>query len=155
MKVKVLHVLAVLAVLGLAVTVAHAGHGQGGPEVAVFDCYSINGANSDRVVTLTDQFGIQQNVHINGGKLVCTVATMTKLEGDPDFDNVPGDQDHLKCYQVAIPGPRNATPPNPPLTVRVFDPVIGGLNTETDGEAVSVLQGRYVCTFATKIVPTP
>ena len=151
MTVKIgMHMLAMLAVLALAVPAAHAGRGMGGGEIAVYDCYSIAGANPPRVVTLTDVSGnVQQNVHINGGKLLCTIATMTKQEGDPDFDNVPGEAADLKCYQVATPGPRN-TPPS----VQIFDPIIGGTEA-TDGEVAKVVQGRYVCTFAVTVVPTP
>jgi hypothetical protein len=153
MKVKVeAQVLAVLAVLGLSVAVAHAGHGQGGPQVSVFDCYTINGTNANRVVGLTDQFGAQENVSLGFGKLVCTFATMNKRDTDPDFDATPGDlvQDHLKCYEIATP---NKNILNAAVDARLFDPIAGGQDTAADGELVSVGKTRYVCTFAVKILP--
>jgi hypothetical protein len=154
MKVKVMHVFAVLALLGLLVTVAHAGRGQGGGEAQVFDCHIIDGKNANRIVTLTDEFGAQNNVRLGFGKLVCTVATMAKgATTDPDFDATPEGQslDHLKCYEVA--SPRDL--PNPALDVRLFDPIAGGQNLETDGELVNVAKTRFVCTFAVEIVPEP
>jgi hypothetical protein len=151
MKVKMgMHVLAVLAVLGLSVTVAHAGRGQGGGEVQVFDCHVINGQTSGRIVTLTDQFGVQENLVLGAGQVVCTVALMTTSE-ETQFDNVPAgfDQDHLKCYTIS------SKLDSPNLAVRLFDAVNGGINTEEDGELVTVRKSRHVCTFAVKIVPTP
>jgi hypothetical protein len=147
MKVKVLYVLAVLAVLGLAVTGAHAGRGQGGGEVQVFDCHVVDGQTSGRIVALTDQFGVQENVVLGVGQLVCTVATMTTAPPpNPQFDTVPGDADHLKCYTIT------SRLQNPKVLVRLLDPVNGGSDPDADGELVTVAKSRYVCTFATKIV---
>jgi len=148
------YVLAMLAILGLSVAVAHAGRGQGGDQVAVFDCYTINGKNANRVVGLTDQFGAQENVSLGFGKLVCTFATMTKRNGDDDFDATPTElsQDHLKCYEIATP---NKDILNAAIDARLFDPIAGGQDTEADGELVTVGKTRYVCTFAVKILPEP
>jgi hypothetical protein len=153
------YVLAMLAILGLSVAVAHAGRGQGGSSVSVFDCYTINGKNANRVVGLMDQFGAQEDVSLGFGKLVCTFATMTKRatdppEAEPDFDATPGElsQDHLKCYEV---GPPNQNTLNAAVDARLFDPIAGGQNTETDGELVTVAKTRYVCTFAVKILQEP
>jgi hypothetical protein len=152
------YMLAMLAILGLSVAVAHAGHGQGGSSVSVFDCYTINGKNANRVVGLTDQFGAQENVSLGFGKLVCTFATMSKRvtdppELEPDFDATPGEvQDHLKCYEIATP---NRDILNAAVDARLFDPIAGGQDIAADGELVSVGKTRYVCTFAVKIVPEP
>ena len=117
MKAKVgSQVLAVLAVTGLLAAVAHAGHGQGGPTTFVFDCFQINGASPNRIVTLSDPFGGERaNIRLNGSQLVCTPAIATKREvlppalPDPDFDNVPTadkdgnplDQDNSKRHAAS------------------------------------------------------
>ena len=135
---------AVIGIIALPVTAAHAGHGQGGSSLSGFECHVINGANSDRIVTITDQFGTADNVRVGAAKLLCGPATVDKRPDDPDFDAVPGSPDHLKCYAISVPGQ-----PGPNPVVRVVDPLNGGAG-DTDGESVQVLPSRYICTFADK-----
>jgi hypothetical protein len=137
-----LRVLAVIGVVALAVTAAVAGHGQGGGEISVFKCYTINGANPDRIVEVSDQFVHSQQIRIGSGVLVCTLATADIRPGDLNFDDSIAAGDHLKCYTISgtVPGH-----PNP--VVRLIDPFIGG----KDGETVNVTSAKYLCTFGDKI----
>jgi hypothetical protein len=142
MTVNVLsRVLAVIGVVALAVTAAVAGHGQGGPSILVWTCYTINGTNPDRIVEVTDQFR-SGPIRIGGGVLVCTQGMALTRTGDADFDDSHTANDHLKCYTISgtVPGH-----PNP--VVRLIDPFIGG----AAGETVNVTSAKYLCTIGDKI----
>ena len=70
--------LAVLGVIVLSVTVAHAGHGNGGGQISGYRCYAINGASPDRVVIVTDALGTSQTLRLGAASLFCSVAGAVK-----------------------------------------------------------------------------
>ena len=138
---------AVLGIIALSVTVAHAGgsHGTGDSSFTGFECYGINGAEQGVLVNIlevTPQFGPQQNVRVGGGKLICTQVTVTRADG-ASFDVVSGDQDHLKCFAISGPGLQN-----PHVVAQLSDPL-------DQQENVRVEVSRYLCSFASKEILPP
>jgi hypothetical protein len=135
--------LAVLGVIVLSVTVAHAGHGNGGGQINGWRCYAINGATPDRVVTLTDALGTSQTLRLGAASLFCSMAGAVKFpntQDTPDFDLIPSGAD-IKCYNIT------GTVPGPKPVVRVVDPINGGL-ASTDGETVTASASKFFCTQA-------
>ena len=105
--------LSILTGLGLiAVTAAGvsagSGAGGGGTSFTGFQCYTINGANQPRVVSLSDQFGTRDSVPVGNGRLICTPVTGEVVSGN-ELDVLPVDDtqdppvslaDHYKCYDI-------------------------------------------------------
>lgn len=136
-------VVAVIGCIALSATVAHAGGGQGGGGTGLegFQCYFINGAPQTRVVTLTDQFGTQNNVHVGAGHLLCTPVTAEVVQGPELNTFLPEDTpDHLKCYTIFPIHPLTPAP-----VVRVVDQFVF--------ENVAVHVPILLCTIAVKKTP--
>jgi hypothetical protein len=139
-KVKVVsRALAVIGFIALSATLAHAGGGQGGggTSIEAYQCYLINGVNQKRTVTLADQFGIQANVKVQGGRLLCTPVVATLTDGS-DFDSLPEGLafDHYKCYAIS------SSRLSPAPTVKLKD--------QLDVETVRVFEPAFLCTIANK-----
>ena len=140
-------VLAVIGFIALSATVAHAGGGQGGGGTSLegYQCYLINGVNQKRTVTLADQFGIQENVKVQGGRLLCTPVVATLTDGS-DFDLLDPSFafDHFKCYAIS------SSRLSPAPTVKLRD--------QLDVETVRVFEPAFLCTIANKndeLAPPP
>ena len=124
--------LAVISIISLSVTIAHAGGGagSGGPVIEGYQCYILEQTvNQSHVVTLLDQFGTREHVRIGNGRLLCAPASATFERGPEagEFDAVFGG-DHLKCYDISplVRGPRANVELEDPLdieTARVGAPV--------------------------------
>ncbi len=110
----VLRVVMVVGILGLSVTLAHAGGGQGGggTELAGLQCYVINGANQHRVANTTDatdpagtsiKFPDRTNAKIGEGRLICAPVQVTLVGSElDDTTNYPFGE-HFKCYDAFDP----------------------------------------------------
>ena len=153
------NVLLAIALVVSSAAVAHAGAGSGsGLLVTLFNCYVIeDGANSPYVLTLNDQFGTRNHVHVGKARLLCTPTTPGDFvdkdglpipnegalvergpeltfvdQGDPNFG-------HLKCYDAA---PRHANGREP--IVKITDPF--------GQETVELEKSRFLCAPAIKEV---
>jgi hypothetical protein len=134
--------LAVLGVIVLSVTVAHAGHGNGGGQIDGWRCYVINGATPDRVVIVTDALGISQTIRLGAASMFCSAAGAVKpATTDPDFDDSVDPGADLKCYSIT------GTVPGPKPVVRLVDGIKGG-SLPTDGETVTASASKFFCTRA-------
>jgi hypothetical protein len=136
-------VLAVIGVVTLSATAAHAGHGQGGGGTTVqgYECYFVQGVNEQVVVNLdgndaSTSFADQTNIGIAQARLVCvavTVNLVSRPSGLTEFDTLPlSNALVLKCYNMAQ---INAN--NPAIEVKVTDGV--------DIETVPLQSGKFVC----------
>jgi hypothetical protein len=140
--------LAVIGFIALSATLAHAGGGQGGGGNSLegYQCYLVNGVNQKRTVTLADQFGIQENVKVQGGRLLCTPVVATLTDGS-EFDLLDASFafDHFKCYAIS------SSRLSPAPTVKLRD--------QLDVETVRVSEPAFLCTIANKndepAPPTP
>jgi hypothetical protein len=128
-------VLAVIGVVTLSATAAHAGHGQGGGGQTVpgYACYSAPSVNERAVVdvagtaaTVSTAFADQTDLNIAQGKTIC-VAVMVSLITRPNlvppagqpptFNALPiSDALVLKCYNMT-----QVTTNNPDVVVKVTD----------------------------------
>jgi len=167
----VLGVVALIAILGLSPTRAHAGHG-GLPSAltSFFACYSINGKDSDQTVDLQtanespisvpNRVGVQ----VNNGSLACTIVRMLVPSNaqqqnlaEPDPTRLTTAFNAMKCYAVTTP--KGTLFPGPAgrfnftdtiwgtLGIQVLPdgtplPDSGSLDTET---GLTISQLRYIC----------
>ena len=137
MKVNVVSsVLVGLGLLVLSVTEAQAGGGPGsGATLTFMECYEIEGVDQHRTVNiLGSEFGEQDNVRVQKGRIVCTPVTVE--EGGSTLTSDPN-ADHLKCYKIEVPGP---DVPHKAETA-LSDPWVS--------ETVPVNNSRYLCLPAT------
>jgi hypothetical protein len=141
-------VVAVIGILALAVTAAHAGRGSGGTSTPILRCYSINGANSPREVGLAKDDinpALNEMAAVGSAVLVCSQTSAT-TDAANAFDDTLGAQLFYKCY--IIPG--NTGPsPKPKLFIR--DPFNGGVDPHTGallGEVVQASTSQIICTKA-------
>jgi hypothetical protein len=153
LRVKVVsRALAVIGVLAMSATVAHAGGGQGGgsPVLNAFQCYLIDGDRPQtHVLNLADQFGSRQNVQVGRARLLCTAAVGTHPT-DPffTFDPLPegATGDHFKCYTIS-PLERGTNG-----RLRLYDPDAAvDLTDELDvDKGVNVSIPTFLCTLVQK-----
>jgi hypothetical protein len=139
-------VLAVMGILALTVTTAHAG--EGGipfPLTSFFVCQGIHGDDPGKEVNVTDSVLLTnpQNVRIGNGVLACVVAKLFDVITGTEIDPNPGNatnNDGLKCYNVSVSRQPNSTPPT---LWDVTDELFG---MEPDIQASSF---QYICAPAT------
>jgi hypothetical protein len=150
--------LTVAGLIALSSTDTNAGGGAGGGGTGFegLQCYSINGADQKRLVTLNDQFGTRENVDVGRGRLICTPVIGELLTGE--LDQLPVDEtadppvvaDHWKCYDIP-PFARDSRG-----RIRLID-----VNVEvqiTDQFDVEVLRAHtpvLLCMHAIKVKTTP
>lgn len=104
---SVVRILVVLGLIALSAAAVQAGGGAGGGGASFegFQCYTINGGNQPRVVTLSDQFGTRENVAVGSARLICTPVTGEVVVGN-ELDVLPVDDEgnslanHHKCYDI-------------------------------------------------------
>jgi hypothetical protein len=139
MKNVLASMLVITVLIVLSVTMANAGGGQGGggANFAAFQCYSIDGVNQHRTVTLDDQFGTREKIHVGKGKLLCTPVRGALEEGELDALDPLLAFDHLKCYDMSQNRALNPTP-----VVKVTD--------QFDIENVEVFAPSLLCMVMNK-----
>jgi hypothetical protein len=130
-------VLAVIGVVTLSATAAHAGHGQGGggTQVQGYECYSASGEHEGAVVDVIGNgttpvdtaFADQPQVGITQGQTICvsvSVNLVSRSNGVTTFNALPttSNDSVLKCYNMA-----QVTAANPGVVVQVTD----GVDIET------------------------
>jgi len=142
--------MAMVGLIALSVTVAHAGGGQGGGSNVIFpfQCYLINGdppPGTNSVLNIADQFGARQDVHVGPARLLCTPTETTKPDGSL-FDPPPVIGDHLTCYIVS-PFVRQ-----PSGRITLYDPdAVVDLNDELNTDrGVKVSFPTFLCTSSDK-----
>jgi hypothetical protein len=136
-------VLAVIGVVTLSATAAHAGHGQGGGGQTVqgYECYLVSGGDNEQAIVdlngnadPTTEFADQTNVGIAKGGMICVQVTVTLVSRPnlvvppgqaPSFNTLPlSNALVLKCYSM-----QQITASNPGVVVKVTD----GLDIEMLG----------------------
>ncbi len=115
-------VVAVIGILTLFVTLAHAGSGNGtggGSTSSFIVCHGINGLDQGQHVDIyTDELGYPnnlswQNVRVGSGVLACTPVRVAVHPSSFDGTNITGTEivpgenapngTYLKCYTIAVP----------------------------------------------------
>jgi len=137
---RVLIVLAVIAILGLSSTGAHAGAGGSpSPLTSFFVCNSINGEDANRQVNVESSFWNFNplNVRIGNATLACAFAKLidpqsgTEIEPNPDLT-----KQQLKCYSISVS--RQSRTGSRPPTYSTND-ALGGPDTVTESSI------QYIC----------
>lgn len=150
----ILDVLAVIGILGLSATAAHAG--SGGLPFPINSFFVCHGINADAppgtvVDVVSSLFGTNpQNVKIGNGILACVIAKLFPAGSDPtpanEIDPIPtptgsSNQEGLKCYTFSASGQsRQQSTPGLPDNYKVTDVLFG---EDPDVQANQLRQ--YIC----------